>query len=67
MDPRMMFELLERLERLQPRVQVVEPDDVADVYAIAIQVINESAAVSRGIERPAERVLHQAGPHAALG
>ena len=41
----MMLELLEGLERGQPRILVIEPDHESDVDAVLVQVIDEAAAV----------------------
>ena len=64
-DLRVVLELLERLEGLEARVLVVEPGDVADVHAVAVEVIQEAAAVGARVDRPADRVLDQAGLGAA--
>src|SRR5579884_2163588 len=56
---RMMFELLERLERGESRVLVIESDDESDIGPVAVEMIDEAAAVGAGIERPAERVLDE--------
>ena len=64
-DSRVVLELLERLEGLEARVLVVETGDVADVHAIAVEVIQEAAAVGARVDGPADRVLDQAGLGAA--
>ncbi len=68
-DARVVLELLEGLEGLEARVLVVEPGDVADVHAVAVEVIEEAAAVGLRVDRPADRVLDEArarrGPAAA--
>ena len=63
-DRRMILELLERLERLESRVLVIQADDEADVNAIIVQVIEETAAVGAAVERPSDRVLNESGPNA---
>ena len=60
-----MLELLERFERAEARIDVVEPGDEADVSAVVVEVIDEAAAIGARVERPAQAVLHQAGLHAA--
>ncbi len=60
-----MLELLEGLERKEARIAIVETGDEAHVGAIVVQVIDETAAVGLGIERPADAVLHEARLHAA--
>jgi hypothetical protein len=60
-----VLELLEGLEGLQPRVAVVEPDDIADVHPVLVQVVEETAAVGARVERPTDGVLDQARLHAA--
>src|SRR6185295_19246090 len=61
LDARMMLELLERLERLEARIAIVQADEVAGVNAILVEVIEKAAAVGAAVERPAERVLDAAG------
>src|SRR5262245_61546270 len=61
MDFRVVLELLESLERLEARVLVVEPGDVADVHAVAVEVIEEAAAVGARVDGPSHRVLDEAG------
>ncbi len=61
-DQRMGLEALELLERRQIRVGVVEVDDEADRHQIVAEVIEERAAAGAVVERPAEGMLHQAGP-----
>src|SRR5713226_851042 len=51
---------LEFLERRQIRVAVIEMQHEADRHQIVVEVIEERAAAGAAIERPAERVLHQA-------
>src|SRR6185503_4949951 len=61
MNSRVVLELLEGLERLETRVLVVEPGDVADVHAVAVEVIDEAAGVGARGDGPAHRVLDEAG------
>src|ERR1700733_5903192 len=65
LDARMIFVLLERLERLQTRILVVEADDVADVHAILVEVVEKASGVGVPVRRPAEPVLDAAGPYAS--
>ena len=60
-DGGMRLEALELLERRQIRVLVVEVDDEADRHEVLAVVIEERAAAGAVVERPAERVLHEAG------
>ena len=57
---RMRLEALELVERRQVRVRVVEVHDEADRHQVVVEVIEERAAAGVAVERPAERVLHQA-------
>src|SRR4029077_361610 len=66
-DLRMVLELLESLERREARILIVEPDDVPDVHAVIVKVIEEAAGVGAGIRRPAEAVLDAPGAHAPRG
>src|SRR5690606_21572486 len=63
-DGGVVLELLEGLERKEPRVFVIQTHDVTDVQAIVAEVIDEAAAVRAAIERPAQRVLYQTRFHA---
>ena len=45
MDPRMVLELLERFERLEAGVAIVESHDVTNIDAVVVQVIDEAAAI----------------------
>src|SRR5262249_13039899 len=60
---RVVLVLLKRLERLQARVLVVEPDDVADVHAVVVEVIEKAARVGVWVSGPAEAVLDAPGTH----
>ena len=57
LDARVVLVLLERLERLQARVLIVQADDVADVHAIVIEVVQEAAGVGVRVRRPPEGVF----------
>ncbi len=57
----MLLELLERIERRQPGILVVQADDEAHVHPVCVEVIEEAAAVGPRIQRPAESVLNQPG------
>src|SRR5205085_12432501 len=59
-DRRVRLEALELLERVQKRVLVIEPDDEPDHDLLLFQVVQKGAAVSRGVERPADRVHDEA-------
>src|SRR6185295_17024252 len=59
---RMRLEALEFAERRQPRIGIVEVDDEAERNQAVAEVIQERAAASAVVERPAERVLHQPRP-----
>src|SRR6185312_7314747 len=61
----MVLELLEGLERFEFRVLVIQARHEAHVHPVLIQVIEEAAAVSLGIQGPADAVLDQARLHAA--
>lgn len=58
-DRRMGLEALELLERTQPRVAVVQPDDEADGDLAAFGVVQERAAVGVAVQRPAGGMHHQ--------
>src|SRR6185437_5574015 len=62
---RVVLELLERLERREARVLVVEADDETDIRAVVVEVVNEAATVRARIQRPTQRVLDQPGLDAA--
>ena len=66
-NPRMVLELLERLERPEARILVVESDDITDVHAIVIEVVEKASAIGAGVDRPADRMLDQSGFDAAGG
>src|SRR5579863_2542861 len=53
LDGWVVLELLERLEWHEARVLVVETHDEADVCPIAVEMIDEAAAVGTGVEGPA--------------
>ncbi len=55
----MRLEALELLERVQKRVLVIEPDHKPDCHLPIFEMIQKGAAISRGIERPADRVNDQ--------
>ncbi len=57
----MLLELLERIERRQPGVLVVQADDEAHIHPVGVEVIEEAAAIGPRIQRPAESVLDQPG------
>src|SRR5262249_53677396 len=57
LDARMILVLLERLEWREARIAIVEADDVADVHAVVVEVVEEAAGVGLRVRRPAERVL----------
>ena len=56
----MRLEALELLERREVGILVVEMHDEADRHEVVVEVIEERAAAGAVVERPAERVLHQA-------
>ena len=56
----MRLEALKFLERRQIGIAVIEVDDKADRNQIVVVMIEERAAAGAIVERPAERVLHQA-------
>ena len=58
----MGLEALELVEGREVRVLVIEGDHEADRDQVFIEVIEEGAAISAAIQRPAETVLDQAGP-----
>ena len=51
--------MLESLEGLQTRIAVVEPDHIADIHAVVVEVVEEAATVGAGVERPADAVLDE--------
>src|ERR1700722_13655463 len=57
----MILVLLERLERLQARILIVESDDIAHVDAIIVQMIEEAAGVGLRVHRPAQGMFNAAG------
>ena len=57
----MGLEALKLVERRERRVLIVQVHDEADHHAVLAVVIQERAAAGRAIERPAERMLDQAG------
>src|SRR5690606_19709383 len=59
-DRRMRLEALELFKGSQIRVLVVEVNYKADGHEIVVEVVEERATTRRAVERPAERVLHQA-------
>ena len=67
LQARMILELLERLERLEARVRVIEADDEADVEPVLVELVEEAAAVSLAVHREADGVLDQARFDATLG
>src|SRR6185437_9220136 len=66
-DRGMRLEALQFLERRQERVLVVEPDHHADRDLAIFQVIDEGAAISAPVERPADSVDDAAGMVLRLG
>src|SRR5262249_9657746 len=54
---RVVLVLLESLERRKSRVAVIEPDDVADIHAVVVEVIEEAAGVGVRVRRPSKTVL----------
>src|SRR5271165_340588 len=60
-DDGMRLEALELLERIDVRVRVVEMQHEANGHLAIAIVVKERAATGPVIERPAERVLHEAG------
>ena len=56
---RVGLEALHFVERRQPGVGVVQPDDKAIGHQVGAEVIQERSAVGGGIQRPAERMLDQ--------
>src|SRR5580700_5222828 len=65
LDAAVMLELLERLERRQTRVLVIQADDEAHVDAIVVEMVDEAAAIGARVERPAEAVLNESGLRAS--
>ena len=61
----MRLELLEGLVRIETRIVVFEAGDQAERDAILAQAVDPAAAVHAGIERPAQRVRHEARHDAA--
>ena len=66
-DCRMLLEALELVEGREIGVLVVEVDDEAYRHQILAEVIEERAAASRVVERPAQRVLNLALACASSG
>src|SRR5690606_26503079 len=60
-DLRMRLEALELLERRDVGVLVIQVDDEADRNLVVFEVIEERAASGAVAQRPAERMLHEAG------
>ena len=58
----MGLEPLEFLERRQSRVLVVEMHDEADRNQVVVEMVEQGAAAGAVVERPAQGVLHEAGP-----
>src|SRR3569833_1939792 len=58
---RVVFELLDSLERREARILVVEADDESDLRPVIVEVIDEAATVRARVQRPAERVLDEFG------
>src|SRR6185437_4752721 len=56
LDHRLVLPLLEGLPRLVVGIAVVEPADIAERDAIAVQVVHEAAAIGMRIGGPAEAV-----------
>jgi hypothetical protein len=54
-----VLELLERLERREVGVRVIQADNEADIHAVVVQVIQERTTIDGGGQRPANRVLDQ--------
>src|SRR5690606_31618382 len=67
LDQRVVLPLLERFPRLVFGVAVVEAADVTQRDAVAIEVIDEAAAIGARVGRPAEAVHDLAGRGAAGG
>ncbi len=57
----MRLEALELVEGRQPGVLVVQVDDEADRHLVVLEVIEEGTAAGLHVERPAERMLNEAG------
>src|SRR3569833_4111339 len=64
---RVVFELLESLERREARILVVEADDESDIRPVIVEVIDDAATVRARVHRPAERVLDEPGLDAPFG
>ena len=58
---RVVLEALELVERRQEGVLVVQVHDVADGHVVVAEVVQEAAAAGVVVQRPAGRVLDQAG------
>src|SRR5438105_6867317 len=59
-DLRMRLEALKLVERRQIGILIIEVHDKADRHQIIVEVVEERSAAGRIVERPAERMLHQA-------
>ncbi len=59
---RVGLEALEFLERRQIGIIVIEMNNESDRHQVVVIVIEKRAAAGGIVERPAETVLHQAGP-----
>ncbi len=57
----MGLEALKFLERTEKGIGVIEPDHEADRDLAVLEVIEEGAAIGRGIERPADGMEDMAG------
>ena len=57
----MRLEALHLVERTEMGILVVQPDDEADRDLIVVHVVEEGAAVSLAVQRPADGVQHQSG------
>ena len=57
----MLLELLKGLERLQPRILVVQTHHETHIHSIVVQVIKKAASISVRIERPADAVSDETG------
>src|SRR5262245_58273158 len=61
-DSGMLLPTLEFRERIEMRIAIAQGDDQTQVHARVGGVIEETAAVGRSVERPAERVHDLSGP-----
>ena len=61
----MILVLLEGLEGFETRIRIIQADHEPDVHTIVVEVVEKTAAIGVGVERPAQGVLNQAGLHAA--